>query len=103
MRVTTHEANDWNPVWSPDGRGLYFLSNRAGSMGLWRIAIDESSGATAGDPQQIAVPTAYIADFSLSRDGTIGAYASLRQSTNIGEADFDGQRGSRRDCLVHLP
>ena len=43
-KVTDHEANDWNPVWSPDGRWLYFLSNRSGSMNLWRVAIDESSG-----------------------------------------------------------
>jgi len=25
VRVTDHEADDWNPVWSPDGRWLYFF------------------------------------------------------------------------------
>jgi Tol biopolymer transport system component len=48
VRVTTEEATDWNPVWSPDGTGLYFLSNRSGSMNLWRVGIDEVTGATTG-------------------------------------------------------
>jgi serine/threonine protein kinase len=29
-RFTTHVANDWYPVWSPDGRQLMFGSDRAG-------------------------------------------------------------------------
>jgi ECF sigma factor/WD40-like Beta Propeller Repeat len=32
---------DWNPVWSPNGKHLYFISNRRGVMGLWRVAIGE--------------------------------------------------------------
>jgi serine/threonine protein kinase len=49
VRVTTDEATDWNPVWSPDGTGLYFLSNRSGSMNLWRVGIDEITGATTSE------------------------------------------------------
>ena len=66
VSVAGHEANDWNPVWSPDGRWLYFLSNRSGSMGLWRVAIDEASGVTSGEPQPLATPAWYVADFGLS-------------------------------------
>ena len=43
VRVTSDAATDWNPVWSPDGRWLYYLSDRRGSMNLWRIAIDEAT------------------------------------------------------------
>jgi Tol biopolymer transport system component len=43
VAVTDDEAVDWNPVWSRDGRYLYFLSNRGGSMNLWRAPIDELS------------------------------------------------------------
>jgi len=39
--VTGGPALDWSPVWSPDGKFLYFLSNRGGTAGLWRVAIDE--------------------------------------------------------------
>jgi Tol biopolymer transport system component len=35
---------NWNPVWSADGKFIYFLSNRSGSMNLWRIAVDEAAG-----------------------------------------------------------
>ena len=83
VRVTTHLANDWNPVWSPDGRWIYFLSNRAGSMGLWRIAIDETSGAITGEAQPLTAPAAYVADFKLSADGSIGVYSSVLATNNI--------------------
>jgi Tol biopolymer transport system component len=89
VRVAGHDANDWNPVWSPDGRWLYFLSNRSGSMGLWRVAIDESSGATRGDPQPLATPSWYVADFSLSADGTAAAYASFVATNNVARQRLD--------------
>ena len=39
-RLTTHEAGDNSPRWSPDGRSVYFLSARSGSSQVWRIAAD---------------------------------------------------------------
>ena len=89
IKVAPHDANDWNPVWSPDGQWLYFLSNRSGSMALWRVAIDEATGATRGDPQPLATPAWYVADFSLSADGAIGVYSSLAVSNNIARVAFD--------------
>ncbi len=35
------------PVWAPDGKSLYFLSNRNGAMNLWRVPIDEATGKSA--------------------------------------------------------
>ena len=89
IRVAGHEANDWNPVWSPDGQWLYFLSNRSGSMGLWRVAIDETSGVTRSEPQPLAAPAWYVADFSLSADGTIGVYSSFIATNNLARVGFD--------------
>jgi serine/threonine protein kinase len=94
VRVTTHDANDWNPVWAPDGRWLYFLSNRGGSMNLWRTAIDEASGIAEGEPQAITAPAPYVADFSLSADGRIAAYSSILVTNNIGRVAFDPRTGS---------
>ena len=94
VRATTHEANDWNPVWSPDGTWLYFLSNRSGSMNLWRVAIDEASGIVHGEPQPLTVPAQYIAHFSLSADGHTGVYASFINTSNVGRAAFDATRGT---------
>jgi Tol biopolymer transport system component len=74
VQTTTSPAADWNPVWSPDGRWLYFLSNRSGSMNLWRVAIDEASGFR-GAPQLLTAPASYVC-ISLSADGRAGAYAT---------------------------
>jgi Tol biopolymer transport system component len=89
VKVAGHEANDWNPVWSPDGTWLYFLSNRSGSMGLWRVAIDETSGITSGEPQPLATPAWYVAHFSLSADGTVGVYSSLTETSNVARVGFE--------------
>ena len=89
VKAAGHEANDWNPVWSPDGRWLYFLSNRSGGMGLWRVAIDEQSGVTSGEPQPLATPAWYVADFSLSADGAVGVYSSLTATNNVSRVGFD--------------
>ena len=45
--VTSDAATDWCPRWSPDGRWLYFLSDRGGVMNVWRVPIDESSGTSS--------------------------------------------------------
>src|SRR5207248_8035936 len=44
IRLTNVPSLKWNAVWSPDGRYLYFGSDRDGTMNLWRIAVDEQSG-----------------------------------------------------------
>ncbi len=102
VRVTADEANDWNPSWSPDGRWLYFLSNRAGSMNLWRIAIDETSGVPGGAPQAVTVPAAYVRDFSLSADGRLGLYATSSPTSNIARVRFDARTGAVQGPLEPL-
>ena len=94
VRATTHDANDWNPVWSPDGAWLYFLSNRAGIMNLWRVPIDETSGVTRGEPEALTAPAQYVAHFTLSADGRTGAYASTSTTSNIGRIAFDSRTGA---------
>jgi len=93
VRVTDDEAYDWNPVWSPDGAWLYFLSDRAGSMNLWRVAINESTGITTGDPQPTTVPASYIRNVSLSADGRVGTYATWTVTNNLGRVRFDARNG----------
>lgn len=40
-QLTYHAADDLSPVWSPDGRFIYFVSKRGSSTGtanVWRIS-----------------------------------------------------------------
>jgi Tol biopolymer transport system component len=45
-RLTEHAGYDDGPDYSPDGRWIYFNSDRSGSWDIWRIPAD---GAGAGD------------------------------------------------------
>ena len=87
--VTTGPATDWNPVWAPDGRYLYFASDRGGPMNQWRVPIDQDSGKPLGPPQPITTPTSYIAHLSISADGKRFAYSSVLQTANIQRLTLD--------------
>ncbi|MBP6879248.1 MAG: PD40 domain-containing protein [Phenylobacterium sp.] len=45
--LTDDAAEDASPVWSPDGRTLYFASRRSGSWRIWRAPADGSAPAEA--------------------------------------------------------
>jgi Tol biopolymer transport system component/tRNA A-37 threonylcarbamoyl transferase component Bud32 len=68
---------DWSPVWAPNGRSLYFASDRAGVSNLWRIDINESTGRALGNLELVTGGVQAAADLpSLSRDGTKLVYRS---------------------------
>jgi Tol biopolymer transport system component len=52
--VTTGEQYDTKPRWSPDGRFIYFLSDRDGTWNLWRRGFDPSSGSPLGEPTRVS-------------------------------------------------
>jgi Tol biopolymer transport system component len=92
--VTQDASVDWSPAWEPDGKALYFGSDRGGSMNVWRAAIDEASGSVTGAPEPVTFGAASeIASPSLSKDGReMVAVASVlfdsvyRVSLDIGRA-----------------
>ena len=47
-RITEHPADDYRPLWSPEGGHLAFLSNRYGNAALWTVAIRD--GQPSGEP-----------------------------------------------------
>lgn len=49
--------------WSPDGRHVYFLSGKSGSMQLWRIATE------GGEPEQVSDYPLPVGSYRLSPDG----------------------------------
>ena len=91
VRVAQNAAMDWNPVWSPDGKFIFFASDRAGSMNVWRVAVDEMSGAANGEPESVPTPSFYVRHLSFSSDGKTLAYIRYETKSNIQSIAFDPQ------------
>ncbi len=89
--VTNDVATDWNPVWSPDGRYLYFGSDRGGTLNLWRVPIDEATGRTLGPPEPVMLPATYVGHFSFARDGRHLAYRTQEATGNLFRIGFDAR------------
>lgn len=89
VKLTDDAALDWNPVWSPDGKSVYFCSNRNGGWGIWQVAIDEATSAPQGEPQVILAPLAQSWLMTLSRDGKNLVYVRRQILENIQRVGFD--------------
>jgi Tol biopolymer transport system component len=98
--VTADAPVDWDPVWSRDGRFLFFSSDRGGPMNLWRVPMDERTGATLGPPEALSAPASSAALMSLSADGRSTAYTSFNSTNTIQSAAFDPASGSIRGAPV---
>ena len=97
VAITSDAAVDWSPAWSPDGRFLFFASDRGGTMNLWRVPIDERTGATLGPPEPISAPASYAAHISASADGRSVAFTASSSSSTIQAASFDTATAEIRD------
>jgi serine/threonine protein kinase/Tol biopolymer transport system component len=82
----------WSPAWAPDGRHLYFASDRGGAMGLWRVPIDQRSGRVRGEPRQVLAPATSSALPSLARDGGRIVFVSSEERANVVRIAFDPVR-----------
>lgn len=74
--VTSGVPVDWNPVWSPDGASLLFVSDRGGTMNVWRIPIDPLTGGAGGEPVLVGAPAEEVAWLSAARGDGALAYDS---------------------------
>jgi serine/threonine protein kinase len=52
-RITEGKALERHPRWSPDGKTIYFVSNRSGFFNLWGTRFDAAEGKPVGQPFQV--------------------------------------------------
>ncbi|NCF61192.1 MAG: prolyl oligopeptidase family serine peptidase [Gammaproteobacteria bacterium] len=62
-RLTTHEANDTSPAWSPDGQHILFLSSRGDSTQVWRLPVN------GGEAQPVTDLPLDVGTFRMSPTG----------------------------------
>jgi eukaryotic-like serine/threonine-protein kinase len=93
-QVTNDGAVDWNPVWSPDGKYLYFGSDRSGANNLWRIRVDEESGKPRGEPEPATLPARFSGHYSFARTVPRMLYAAIDLTESMKVIGFDPVTGA---------
>jgi eukaryotic-like serine/threonine-protein kinase len=89
--IKSDATTSWNPVWSPDGKYLYYASDRGGNMNFWRVLIDEKTGATLDEPEAVSMPAKYNRHLSFSKDGQRLVYVQTAFQSNIQAVDFNSK------------
>jgi TolB protein len=89
-RLTTNRAIDTEGTWAPDGRAIYFTSDRSGGPQVYRVSVE------GGTPERVTFEGSYNARPRLSPDGSRLALVHLdRGNYRIAVLDLDS-----RDLLV---
>lgn len=63
VALTSHPAQDWAPVWSPDSRTIVFASDRYGNADLYAVDIN------GGEPRRLTWFSGDETPFAVTRDG----------------------------------
>jgi Tol biopolymer transport system component/DNA-binding winged helix-turn-helix (wHTH) protein len=53
IRLTEGTYWDDKPRWSPDGKAIYFVSNRTGFFNVWKVRFDSASGKSLDQPTRV--------------------------------------------------
>jgi Tol biopolymer transport system component len=68
-RLVEHPADDLFPLWMPDGSGVVFASERAGTMDAWKVPV--ADGKALGEPQLIQRDLGRFLPMGITRQGAL--------------------------------
>ena len=102
VRVTDDLQIDRNPVWSPDGRHLYWTRVDAEASTIWRARVDERSGRVLGEAEPFPLAASVVERISFASDGRRVAYESVLSESNAWRAAFDPVAGAVRGAPTQV-
>ncbi|MCY7374548.1 MAG: serine/threonine-protein kinase, partial [Pyrinomonadaceae bacterium] len=84
-------TSNWNPVWSPDGGFLYFVSDKGGNVNFWHVSINQTTGEVLSAPEPVNMPSKYSRHLNFSRDGRRMIYVQTDNQSNLQGIEFDSK------------
>ena len=94
--VAGHPADDRLRAWTPDGRGLLFVSDRSGGWDLWMVPI--AAGRQHGEPEVVKKSFGDAELLGVTPDGSSSARPRPRRPS-VPRRDRSGDRqGGRAAC-----
>jgi Tol biopolymer transport system component len=102
VRVTSDNATESSPLWSADGRFLYYVSDRNGSSAIWRVAIDERTGEVSGRPETVPTPYSQPTQITRSADGRLLAWEDRQPLERFLRVEFDADARTTRGAPVEI-
>jgi Tol biopolymer transport system component len=90
--LVRHPANDTQPIFTPDGKSVLFISDRSGVNSLWMIRVDD--GTPQGSPALVKPSIGHLLPLGFTRAGAF-YYASFAGGSDVYVAPLDPATGKR--------
>jgi Tol biopolymer transport system component len=97
--LVRHPADDYAPVWTPDGKSLLFASTRTGTVGVWSLPIAE--GQATGAPELVKGDLGQIMLLRVTRDGAL-YFLEHRGTDDVYSVEWEEATGKLRSPPVRL-
>ncbi len=89
--LVAQAADDSHPIWTPDGRGVLFLSTRAGSTGAWFLRVVD--GKPQGTPELVKRNMGLVVPIGFTRNSSF-YYSEQPDTAELYTATLDPTSGT---------